>query len=546
MKYLITICLLVMSLTSTAQTYSKELKESAKNGDVIAQRDMGICLYYGNGIKQDKKEAYLWLLRAELEKDAAAAYHLGVFHENDSKLLDRKMNNKIGKIIFNSNSPHADYLKSVVFGYEKEYVRYSYNAYIHFDKASYSYNNRDKDIALLFYEEAANENHINALLLLGGKYANSDPKKSFFYYKKAAESCGNTEAQYETGICYLKGWGVTKDIPKARFWLNKVAPNNPEAKTLLNELNEAERQDSIAQAQRKEEERLRLEEERRKQALLAKGTTLLPYEELREVKNYHFLGNSYSSETKLLEALCKNDVVSYAGMQNADNLDRAAYLQSNQYQIDKQKLEISREDVFVSRNSLSGFYPIYEADGFKVKLYYDDIINDFKNDYLYLDGFIVPTKSCTIGGFHYFKSKDIAALQKLKQSQQKGNAIFVLLCKPGFNVDNTEFPKYIVRPTALYITDKSTNEILMDLSQYLRTIDTKAEKQQIISQVKNDINKQEKYLEEFKKSSRKYLKEHFRAQCGSCGGLGYVKQFKGGVLTNVRCTTCYGRGYIDY
>lgn len=45
MKYILTILMLVCSISAISQTYSKDLEKAAKNGDIAAQRDLGISIY---------------------------------------------------------------------------------------------------------------------------------------------------------------------------------------------------------------------------------------------------------------------------------------------------------------------------------------------------------------------------------------------------------------------------------------------------------------------------------------------------------------------
>lgn len=81
MKYILTIVMLVCSMSAISQNYSKDLEKAAKNGDIAAQRDLGISYLYGNGTKVDYDKAYEWLMRAAVNNDGTAQYHLGVMCE---------------------------------------------------------------------------------------------------------------------------------------------------------------------------------------------------------------------------------------------------------------------------------------------------------------------------------------------------------------------------------------------------------------------------------------------------------------------------------
>jgi TPR repeat protein len=45
---------------------------------------------------------------------------------------------------------------------------------------------------------------------------------------------GNANAQYNLGICYLKGKGVTKNLTQALYWFIKLVVCRIKLKSLLN------------------------------------------------------------------------------------------------------------------------------------------------------------------------------------------------------------------------------------------------------------------------------------------------------------------------
>lgn len=57
-------------------------------------------------------------------------------------------------------------------------------------------------------------------------------------YRLAAKN-GNAGAQYNLGLCYERGNGVTKNLEQAVYWYRKAAAQgHPKAKDLLNKLGE--------------------------------------------------------------------------------------------------------------------------------------------------------------------------------------------------------------------------------------------------------------------------------------------------------------------
>jgi len=57
-------------------------------------------------------------------------------------------------------------------------------------------------------------------------------------YRAAAER-GDAEAQFNLGVCYKNGWGVTKDLAEAVRWFRKAARQGDQnAQKILNDLGE--------------------------------------------------------------------------------------------------------------------------------------------------------------------------------------------------------------------------------------------------------------------------------------------------------------------
>ena len=88
-------------------------------------------------------------------------------------------------------------------------------------------NGGDLKEALVWYEKAAQSNHIGSQNLLGAVYGEggkiaSNPEEAFKWTEKAAER-GNAEAQARLGVFYLRGTGTSKDEATAAEWLKKAA-----------------------------------------------------------------------------------------------------------------------------------------------------------------------------------------------------------------------------------------------------------------------------------------------------------------------------------
>jgi len=87
---------------------------------------------------------------------------------------------------------------------------------------------KDLAQAIYWFEEAAEQDHIDALMKLGFVYYNGksdidkDLRKSAGWYIKAAEK-GDAQAQNKLASMYQAGEGVLKDYKKAIFWYEKSA-----------------------------------------------------------------------------------------------------------------------------------------------------------------------------------------------------------------------------------------------------------------------------------------------------------------------------------
>jgi TPR repeat protein len=81
--------------------------------------------------------------------------------------------------------------------------------------------------AASWYEKAANQNHVEALLDLGllysdGRGVTKDPKRALALFRRSA-GLGESFAQYQVGLAYDIGNGVRKDQKEAIKWYRKSA-----------------------------------------------------------------------------------------------------------------------------------------------------------------------------------------------------------------------------------------------------------------------------------------------------------------------------------
>ena len=552
---------MLVSLSSAAQTYSKELKKSAKNGDIVAQRDLGLAYYNGNGIKQDKKEAYHWLLLSALEDDALSTYHLATIHENDRefifsihgdiiKWVKKETHNK-------AHSLKADYFYNTIYN-NKEINSSTESIYeLIGNSVDAAYINNEK-ISQLLYEEAAMSNNDEVLLLLGNKFQRTNLSKAVEYYKRSAE-LGNVEGQYQIGRAYLYGNGVQKNKAQARLWLEKAANNGHQQ--AIAQVTEIKKEEEAARLAAKEKarqdsivsERIRqFAEEKRKQDSIdvAAGKKLPSYSQYIEgchsftydkVPNsgdgsYKFFDKSDASEFRALSA---NDLFAYLGKENMDDLDKTVYVKSSQYKVDMQSFQQKRNGKFAI---LTPFVykdmPKFYGDGFAP--YFQSTWNksNFKN-FIEIYDIIIPIKpTCFRDNRYFFKCDDTEKLVDLRS--KKDDLYFLIIVKPGAKVVKS-YSLYdgkpsddvtLASPVSLYVVDCKTKETLLDLTSCLRKVNIATEKQTLEGLAKRDLQKEKRERGTYHKTPR-------IERCPTCHGSGRLS------YNGKRCSLCNGSGTID-
>lgn len=77
-----------------------------------------------------------------------------------------------------------------------------------------------------YLSEDADTLDAEAMLEMGKEaFLSGEPEKGFAYYLHSAKK-GNAEAQYRTGDCFYRGYGVFKNKEKATYWYQKSSESN--------------------------------------------------------------------------------------------------------------------------------------------------------------------------------------------------------------------------------------------------------------------------------------------------------------------------------
>ena len=101
------------------------------------------------------------------------------------------------------------------------------SASMDFNEAGVAYEEGDYKKAVSLLEKSAKLGHARAQYNLGVMYDNglgvtSNPRKAFDWFRKAAEQ-GNDDAQFNLGVAYTLGVVVNKNYAKALEWYHKAA-----------------------------------------------------------------------------------------------------------------------------------------------------------------------------------------------------------------------------------------------------------------------------------------------------------------------------------
>jgi len=184
-------------------------QKAAELNDPRGQVLLGLCLYFGHGIKKNLNEAFKWYRKASEKKLARAQYNLGVCYAN-------------------GNGVKADQKEAVKWyrmAAEQGFAKAQYNlgsCYYHGEGVK-----EDKTEAVKWYRKAAEQGDANAQYNLGvcyyiGQGVQEDKKEAVKWYRMAAEQ-GDVDAQSCLGVCYDEGKGVRMDKKEAVKWYRMAA-----------------------------------------------------------------------------------------------------------------------------------------------------------------------------------------------------------------------------------------------------------------------------------------------------------------------------------
>ena len=190
-RFLSTFLTLFLTVSMWGQSWSKDLEKTAKQGDVSAQLAVANAYFNGDGVVANKNKAAQWYYKATMGNNAEAKAKLYSFY---SKELE-----KYAK----SGDAQAQYEVGMDF-YEGEGVE------------------KNTEIAAKWFLSAKTQGHEAATA------------KLYSYYSKSLEAAakgGDAQAQYEVGMDYYEGNGVSKNVATAAMWFDKAKTQGHEMAT---------------------------------------------------------------------------------------------------------------------------------------------------------------------------------------------------------------------------------------------------------------------------------------------------------------------------
>jgi TPR repeat protein len=183
------------------------IKKAAEKGYRQWQCNLGICLFYGNGVEKDIVAANQWYGKSAEQGCDKAQFNLGLSYYKGEGVV-------------------KDYTKAMHW-FKKASEQGDADAQLHIGRCLEEMNASNEDIVAA-YKKSAEMGNPEAMYFLGkwcqygDKGLTVDIQESFRWWKKAAE-IGCSQAQCAIGDCYDFGKGAAEDKIEALKWYKRSA-----------------------------------------------------------------------------------------------------------------------------------------------------------------------------------------------------------------------------------------------------------------------------------------------------------------------------------
>ena len=226
-QLIIFLILVVLSVTNVFAQYNIKQPENGRSKYHKALE------YYNN---HEYKKAVYWFQESAKQGYADAMFNLAMCYKNNKGVQISSKNDSIAAEWFYKSDKNGNIkakkelnklnIEPICNLYDNT-IYYPLNVEDEIIVAKYFYNKNDYSRAVYWYKKAAEQEDVEAQYNLGVCYENGygvtkDTEQAFYWYNKSAEQ-GYAQAQCNLGYRYANGYGVAKDIEQAFSWYKKSA-----------------------------------------------------------------------------------------------------------------------------------------------------------------------------------------------------------------------------------------------------------------------------------------------------------------------------------
>jgi uncharacterized protein len=201
------------------------IMKAAQAGDPIAQYKLAMIHYEGRGVPRDDEEAMKWLLKAAQQDHIEAQYVLGVMYEKGESVP--RDDDQAYKWI--SMAARQGYARARVMLESDKWMGYA-DSRFGSDESPERHGGQAEPVTgeqIEEYTRKAEEGDVDAQYNLGiiyyhGEGVSRNFEQALVWFHKAAEQ-NDADAQYTLGFMYGRGEGVKKDHDQSVVWFTRAA-----------------------------------------------------------------------------------------------------------------------------------------------------------------------------------------------------------------------------------------------------------------------------------------------------------------------------------
>ena len=515
-KILITFILVFVAGMVSAQTYSKELEKAAKNGDPVAQKDLGVCYLFGYGTKVNYKKSNDWLLSSAEQGNADAMYYLGLQVE---KLRPRYGYEWFLKAMSLGQKDAIEWLKEHEHGWIEISARKG-DMYAQYEYSKEVYSGKERREWL---EKAAAQGHEQAISDLAA-----------IREKEIQDSLKQVRLEEER----LRKQEEARLVAR-RKWVN----------------------DSIAVAEGRMLPTF---------DMIKQMATIIPLQYGMAVYNQSIIADN-DQYVREIRGLSMDAPLYYYWRDKLDGLDKELYLKSDEFKSQLEAFNKNKDHLYAYQIELGKRpyidYPPYtdphfEANGFSFNMIFSYSLgfsSISKSHLMFRDQIMIPIqKNCVIKVTEseqtiFFGCNDLNKLKYIRDNID--NISLVITFRSGKTMEGLYQSSYsgeeylctFCRPENIYLYETKTGEAILDLTSNLRKLNTQAAWQQENQIIKSDQAKNARQRAEYqrKQKTKKHHSVPIKERCSLCLGFGYIDSTTNGVKHRNRCALCYGLGYTE-